>query len=503
MASVRSVLSRLSPRGKLALGGAVLAVFVLLFVLFQMATQQSYTKVASGIDPAETGQVTKALEESGIAYQLGDGGTSVSVADSEVDKARIALAESDAVGGNKPGFELFDKQQFGASDFQQKVTYQRALEGELERTISEVEGVNGVTVQLTLPEEQLFAAEAVKPTAAVLVTTSGSLGAGAVRGIAQLVSSSVEGLNAKDVTITDSTGALLWPAGEGGPGGASGVSKQAIEARYDRDLEAQLDALLVRTVGPEKGRVQVQADVDANRTTESKLEYANKGTPLTRHVEHESLQGAGSGVSGGAAGTAGNIPSYAAAGGGGTGNSKYKRNNEEAQFGVNKTITHTQVAPGGVNRQTISLVLDKSIPPAEAVQLKNAVAAAAGLEPKRGDTITTSRIAFAKPPEAAAPSPIGNVVGIGKYVLLALAAAGFLFFAGRHLKRRQEDVLDAEPVWLHELNAPTSLADLELGDPDREGGWEERARAEHLGDDVAEMEPDRVAQQLRAWMKEG
>jgi flagellar M-ring protein FliF len=503
VASVRSVLARLSPRGRIALAGAGLAVLILIFVLFQMATQQSYTKVASGIDPAETGQVTKALEEKGIGYQIGDGGTSVSVADSEVDKARIALAESDAVGGNKPGFELFDKQQFGASDFQQKVTYQRALEGELERTISQVEGVSSVTVQLTLPEEQLFAAEAVKPTAAVLIgTSSGSLGAGAVRGIAQLVASSVEGLNAKDVTITDSSGGLLWPAGEGGTGGG-GVSKQAVEARYDRGLEAQLDALLLRTIGPEKGRVQVQADVDANHTTESKLEYAKKGTPLTRSTEHESLQGAGSGVSGGAAGTAGNIPSYAAAGGGGTGNSKYKRATEEAQFGVDKTITHTQVAPGSVNRQAISLVLDKSIPPAEAVQLKNAVAAAAGLEPKRGDTITTSRIAFAKPPEPAQPSPVGGIVGIGKYVLLGLAAAGFLFFAGRHLRKRQEDVLDAEPVWLHELNAPTSLAELELADRDRGREWEEDTHFGPNHEDVATMESDRVAQQLRAWMKEG
>ena len=501
MASVRSVLARLSTRGKVALGGAALALVVLVFVMFQMATQQSYTKVASGIDPAETGAVTKALEEKGIAYQIGDGGTSVSVSESEVDQARIALAESDAVGGNKPGFELFEKQQFGASDFQQKVTYQRALEGELERTISQVEGVDGVTVQLTLPEEQLFAAEAVKPTAAVLITTgSGSLGAGSVRGIAQLVASSVEGLEAKDVTITDSTGGMLWPKGEGGGGG---VSKQAIEARYDRELEGQLDALLVRTIGPEKGRVQVKAELEANHTTESKLEYAKKGTPLTRHVEHESLQGAGTGAAGGAAGAAANIPSYAGGASGGSGNSKYKRANEEAQFGVDKTITHTQVAPGEVKRQTISLVLDSSIPASEAMELKNAVAAAAGLEPKRGDTITTSSIAFAKPPEPSQPSPIGGILGIAKYVVLALAAALFLFFAGRGLKRRQEDVLDAEPVWLHELNAPTSLAELEIDEPHREREWAEDAHRSRAGEDVAAMQSDRVAQQLRAWMKEG
>src|SRR5262245_48831291 len=135
MASIRSVLARLSTRGKLALGGAALALLILVFVLFQMATKQSYSTLATGIEPAETGKVTGTLESSGIPFQIEDDGTTVAVPDGEVSAARIALAESDALGGAKPGFELFEKQSFGASDFQQKVTYQRALEGELERTI--------------------------------------------------------------------------------------------------------------------------------------------------------------------------------------------------------------------------------------------------------------------------------------------------------------------------------------------------------------------------------
>ena len=502
MATVRTVLARLSPRGRIALAGAGVAILVLLFVMFQMATKQSYSTLASGIDPAETGEITGALEGKGIAYEVRNDGTAVAVAESDVSKARIALAESDVVGGTKPGFELFDKQQFGASDFQQKVTYQRALEGELERTISQVEGVSDVTVQLTLPEDQLFAAESVQPTAAVLIgTSSGRLGAGPVRGVANLVASSVEGLDAKDVTITDASGTTLWPAGAGGAGGG-GASKQAVEARYEQGLEARLDALLVRTIGPDKGRVQVQADIDADRTTQSKLEYADKGTPLDRNSEDESLQGAGAGVAGGAAGAAGNIPSYGAGAGAGGGDSKYRRSSEEATYGVDKTVTRTQVAPGSVKRQDVALVVDKSVPPAELKELETAVAAAAGVEPKRGDTISTSQIAFAKPPAPAEPSPVGGVVDAGKYVLLGGAALAFLFFAGRHLRRRQDEVLDAEPVWLRELNAPTSLAELELAERDR--GWEEEDTAVHSGaDDVASMEPDRVAQQLRAWMKEG
>ena len=227
-----------------------------------------------------------------------------------------------------------------------------------------------------------------------------------------------------------------------------------------------------------------------------------KGTPLSRNSETETLSGAGGSVSGGAAGAAGNIPSYAASGGGAGGNSKYDRESEDAQYGVDKTVTHTRVAPGGVNRQAVSLVLDKSIPASEALELKNAVAAAAGIDTKRGDTITTSRISFAPPPEAPKASPVGGILDAAKYVLLGGAALLFLFFAGRHFKRRQDEVLDSEPVWLHELNAPTTLADLELGDPDRERSWED-SEAGRNGEEVAAMESDRVAQQLRAWIKEG
>jgi len=497
---VKTVLSRLSPRGKLALGGAALALIVLAFVLFQMATKQSYTTLATGIEPAEAGQVTEALESKGIPFQLQDSGTAVGVPSSDVSQARIALAESDVLGGSKPGFELFDSQQFGASDFQQKVTYQRALEGELERTINQVEGVKSSNVQLTLPEEQLFSEEAIKPTAAVLIASDGGgqLGAGAVRGIAHLVAASVEGLDPGDVTITDGSGATLWPAGEGGSLGG-GVSKQAIEARYDESMETRLDGLLARTIGPEKGRVQVQAEVDADRTTQSSLTYAKGGTPLTSQSEHESLKGAGATAAGGAAGTAGNIPSYAAGTGTAGAPSNYKRANEETQYGVNKTVTHTQVAPGTVNRQHVALVVDKTVPAAEVVQLEKAIEGAAGIEAKRGDTLTVSRIAFAQPPEAVTPAGPG-IVDYAKYGLIGLAGVAFLVFAARHLRRKQDEVL-AEPIWLKELNAPTSLAELEVHR--RDDDWEEDPTLVNNADEVAAMDSDKVAQQLRAWMKEG
>jgi flagellar M-ring protein FliF len=494
--AARSVLANLTPRGRIALGGAAVALVALLFVLFQMATRPSYELLMSGLDPADTGKVTASLDEQGIAYELRNNGTAVAVEKASTADARIALAKTGMPGADKPGFELFDKQKLGASDFQQKVNYQRALEGELARTIAQVDGVSDADVRLTLPEDSLFEEESRKPTAAVLLSGGDGLDPGSVRGIARLVASSVEGLQNEEVTITDSSGSLLWPSGQGGaPGGA--LSKQAAEERYERELEASLDGLLLRTIGPDKGRVQVQADVNADRSTQSKLEYAKKGTPLQQRSEREQLGAGAAAAGGGASGAAGNIPSYAQAGAGGA--SDYTRDTEDTTFGVDKTVTRTQIAPGAVNRQAVALVVDETVPASSVSQLERAVGAAAGIDVERGDTIETSRIPFAEVPEPAAPSPVGGVLGAAKYVALALATLLFLFFAGRHLRRREQEGLDSQPVWLRELNAPATLAELETAqlDDDRP---DDRHRREV--EDLAAFEPDRVAQQLRAWMKE-
>ena len=172
-------------------------------------------------------------------------------------------------------------------------------------------------------------------------------------------------------------------------------------------METRLDGLLARTIGPEKGRVQVQAELTPTRPRSRNSRTPNRARRCRRRPNSESLKGAGAAAAGGAAGTAGNIPSYAAGAGAAGGPSNYKRANEETQYGVNKTIEHTQVAPGTVNQQHVALIVDKSVPAGEVAQLESAIKAAAGIEPKRGDTITTSRIAFAKPPNVAGPAGPG------------------------------------------------------------------------------------------------
>jgi flagellar M-ring protein FliF len=504
-----ATLAAMPPRAKLGLAGGALAVVVAMFLLLRLAGAPSYALLASGLDPADTGKITTALDDQAIPYELRANGTSVAVEKASVGKARVALADAGVSAGSTgsgPGFELFDQQKLGASDFQQQVTYQRALEGEIAKTINSVQGVSGAQVQLVMPEDDLFADAESAATAAVLLEgPADALDPGAVRGIAQLTASSVKGLKTDNVTITDGTGALLWPTGDGAGTSATGATtKQAAEARYAQGLESNIDAMLTRTLGAGKAQVQVNADLNMDKVTKDQLTYAKKGVPLKVTSDVEKLKGNGSGA-GGTAGTAGNIPTYAAGGGGSSGNSKYNHTSKSTDFGVDKTVAKVEQAPGQVNRLNVALMLDKSIPAAQAAQVKSAVAAAAGLDPKRGDAITLASVAF---PKVAAPKtgPVPTtLIGPIKAGLLGFAALLFAFFTWRFLRKRENEALEA-PAWLAEITEPVRLSELEAGAPTRElATLPPRARDEsmHKLDQLVDREPERVAAQVRNWMGEG
>src|SRR3954471_15080410 len=311
-----SLLQSMSTRGKLLLAASIVGIAVVGFVLVSVATKPTYTTLGAGLDPAQTGKLTGALDSQGISYKLGNGGTSIQVPSADVSRARVALASSglSASGAGNDGWAQFDKQKLGSSNFQQQVAYQRALESQIAQTIGQVDGVSGATVQLTMPQEQLFADQQKPATAAVLLGGGPStLEPGAVRGIANLVASAVPNLKTSSVTITDGSGQLMWPTGDAANGGVA--SKPTAEARYDSELGAQLNAIVAQTVGPGKGEVRVKSDLNVDATTKDELAYAKTGTPIKTTEDTEKLKGTG-GSAGGAAGSASNIPTYAAGAGG-------------------------------------------------------------------------------------------------------------------------------------------------------------------------------------------
>jgi flagellar M-ring protein FliF len=501
----------LPARSKGIIAVSAVAILGIAFLLLRIAGAPSYTMLSSGLDPAQTGKVTAALDEQGIGYELRNNGTGLAVEKSQVAQARVALAGQGVTldAGTGKGFELFDEQKLGATDFQNQVAYQRALEGEISRTIAGVQGVSSPQVQLVMPEDDLFADEASPATAAVMLGNSAdTLEPGAVRGIAQLVASSVKGLKTENVTITDASGALLWPGGDGA--GADGVSasKQALEARYSRAMEADLNALLVRTLGAGKAQVSVTADLNADETTREKLTYGKKGVPTKRQTETERLRGGGS-TAGGTAGTGSNIPTYSAGAAGGGANSNYQRKSETVEQAVDKQVDRTKVAPGAVNKLNVALLVDKSVPAADFQAVQQAVSSAAGIDTARGDTMEAAQVPFAKVATPKAGPVPTTLLGPLKWVGIGFASLLFLFFMSRSLRKREGETL-ATPAWLTEIEEPVSLAQLEqetrvLESPQHPTiKLPPRAPDANLQaiDQLMEREPERVAAQVKQWMSE-
>ena len=393
---------RPAPRAILAVSGSPSSRIA--FLLLRIAGAPSYTLLSSGLDPAQTGKVTAALDEQGIAYELRNNGTGLAVAKTPGRPGARGRSPAQGVsldGGAGQGFELFDEQKLGASDFQQKVTYQRALEGEIARTIGGVQGV-------TQPAGPARAARG-RP-----VRRRGQPGHGrgdarqlrrhdrARRDGAASPSSSPPPSRASRPTTSRSPTPRARSCGRRATArGAGGVAagKQALEARYSRAMEADLNAMLVRTLGPGKAQVEVSADLNADKTTRDEVMYDKKGTPLKKSTETEKLKGGGT-TTGGTAGTGSNIPTYSAGAAGSGSNSNYQRKTESTDFGVGKKVDRTEVAPGAVKKLNVALLVDKSVPAADFAAVQQAVSSAAGIDTARGDAMQAAQVPFAKVADA-------------------------------------------------------------------------------------------------------
>ncbi|MCW2993729.1 MAG: fliF [Conexibacter sp.] len=509
-----ALFNSMSMRGKVTLAACALGFLAAALFIVKMAGAPSYTTVMTGVDPAKTSQITTALTAAGVPFELQNGGTAVAVQKGKETAANVALASKGLNSGTtQPGFEILDKQKLGASSQQQQIAYQRGLEGTIANTIGQIDGAGGAQVHLTLGQDNLFADESQPATAAVLLPQdASSMDPAAVKGIANLVASSVPNLKASAVTITDGSGTMLWPAG-GGSGGdsADGLpSKTAAESRYNTSVEGDLQSLLDRTLGANKAQVEVHSDLDVDKTDLQSLTYGKKVVPMTQKTTTESLKGTGS-AKGGTSGTASNLPSYAASATSGTGNNDYKNTTTDQTNAIDKTITKTTKAPGAVNRMDVAVLLDKSVKltKPQLTSLQSSLASAAGLQVKqRGDTLNvTQGLSFAAVPKTAAKAgPIpAAFAGILKGLGIGLGALLFLFFVTRHLRKRERGELIDEPSWLRSLEAaqPKELMAM----PDLDGGAADVAianadpRRQHL-DSIIKDEPERVAAHLRSWITE-
>lgn len=504
------------------------------FAFFRWASAPTMTPVFTNLSATDAGAVTAKLDELGTSYELGDSGTSVLVPGEQVAKTRIDLAAAGlpAETTNSQGYGLLDQQNFASSDFQQKMAAKRATEGELQKAIQSLDTVEGATVQLALPEEEVFTASQTPTTASVLVTPKPQqqLNTGQVEAIVHLVSSAVPKLNATNVTVTDSTGKLLSAAGMAGAASTVGDQRSAQAATISATAQQKIQAMLDKAVGPGNSSVTVSADLNFDNTEVQRSEYlpvAPGVPPVQEDLEKETMVGAGQTPVGGVLG-----PDNITVPGGNAGNTSQNYNNEKRRttnpYGTQ--VTRTQQAPGRVARMTVAVMLDSAKSAAiNQTEMEALVAAAAGTDTTRGDVVKLSRMPFdtqaaasAQAAQAAAAEAerqnqlieLAKNIGLALLLLLALLIG---FRKSRKKTTRTVEIGDLSsvetesvlpPTAMHEL--PPAPAEYALEDDEMhvieatpvDPQTEARAAARSEIGALVEENPDEVARLLRGWISE-
>lgn len=333
------------------------------FAWIAMGTQDAdYRTLYRGLEDAETAQIVDALTAERIEHRLAEGGTAVLVQTERVHEARMRIASRGLPSGTSPGFEIFDQGKFGVTDFVQKVNYHRALQGELSRTIEQVEGVEKARVQLAIPQRKtLLRRDDRRPTASIVtrLRAGSDLEPAQVRGIVHLVASSVEGLDVSRVTLVDNHGRLLAPQADMDLAGRGPGPSLGAERRLERELEEQIESILGRTVGLGRVVAKVSAELDWTQTEKTEEIFDPDGqVARSTQVDSESMQ---DGLAeGGVAGIVANSPDATAAAGaeGGSGASASNRSSETVNYEISKTINRHVLPTGQIRKLSVAVLLD-------------------------------------------------------------------------------------------------------------------------------------------------
>jgi len=430
------------------------------FMFTKWSARASYAPLFTNLDPTDAGAITDKLASQKVGYKLTDGGRTVMVPQAQVYQLRVDLSSKGLPAGGSVGYSILDKQGITTSEFRQRVDYQRALEGELSRPVSAVNGVAGATVHLVIPKDDVFATDTQKPTASVLVKVApgARLTSENVQAIVHLVSSSVEGLAAQDVTVADDHGRLLSQPGDDGASMAEGDARAAQTHAYESDVANSVEDMLGQVMGQGHAVVRVTADLDYDHRETTTESYQPTQAPvLNESSSKENFTGTGQPV-GGVLGP--DAASIAASGGG---NNTYAKEDASRQYAVGKVTEQVKSAPGAVKRLSVAVLLDSKVKGVSPGSVQKLVAAAAGLDTTRGDTIAVDSMAFdtsaqkeadkAMSAAAAAKQRQGMLSLVRSLLVLLLLVGAFVFF-WRITKRAER----RESLSLPELAALTAAA---------------------------------------------
>lgn len=486
----------------------------------------SYGVLFGNLGQEDAAAIVERLKDQRVPYRLIGGGGIIEVPEDKVYDLRLALAMEGLPQGGGIGFELFDRNSFGATEFVQRVNLQRALQGELARTVRQFPQVTSARVHLSLPERSLFVRDNAEPRAAVVLSLKpgSSLKGAQLQGIVYLVASSVQSMQPRGVSVVDTTGRVLYsPAEEGGMEGVSITSLVKLQNEVETRLETKIKSILEPLVGPDKVVARVSVNLDPRRIEQAEESYdPDKAAVRSEQRTQEKSSGAGT-VATGVPGVLSNTPGQAApTAAASVSPSKSQSQNETINYELNRTTRRIVAPMGEIRRLTVAVLVDgvekkvtgkdgeettEVVPrdPQEIKGYEEIVKQAVGFSPQRGDKIRVSSAPFkrAKPLEAAAVPGWQQALEywlrspLTRYGVVAVLSLVLLFTVIRPLIRGVVGAL-RDPRYPKELFSATvgELEGLEPGSLPMGGA----ASSTELMK-MAESDPKLFAAALKDWMR--
>ncbi|HEY5281798.1 MAG TPA: flagellar basal-body MS-ring/collar protein FliF [Polyangia bacterium] len=493
--------AELSAATRMLLAGVLSLATVIAVVAIIFGSGSTYQYAFTNLGAEDGTDVAAALKAAGISFRTEAGGSAVSVSASQVHEARLMLAAQGLPRGGGVGFELFDRGDFGASEFTQRVNLRRATEGELARTISRLQAVRSARIHLTLSEKGLYRDDDRHASAAVVLNLQPgrTMQERELAGVRHLVASAVAGLNPDNVTVVDQRGTVL----------SGDLSASGRQNKEQRDIESGLEQRITDLIEPALGHGAVVAKVTAVLDTTEIETTQDNYDPDTATVrsEHKTTETVNSdGTSGsGVAGAAANQPVAAVPGGGsGASRTQTARDDEVRNYEIAKKVTHTIVRTPRIVRLSAAVLLDgvdgKPRGDAEVRRFSDLAKHAIGFDEKRGDVLDISSSVFSKPDESGVTIPLwdrADIWRLGRIIMWGILATFGMLLVFR-LYRRATSALDfIKPgARVGDVQALLGRADAGIPSMQRADGLVMRDQAREL----SRTDPGRAANLLRAWV---
>ncbi len=509
---------------------AVIALGLIILAFIKPKYQTLYT----GLDQSDAAAISSYLQKNKIEFKISENGESISVVNTSVPKLRLDLASKGMPRGNGVGFEIFDKTNLAVTDFSQKLNYVRALEGELSRTITALDSVKSAKVHLALAKKSVFKEQQEKSTASVVITTTPDveLTLDQVKGIRHLVASAVSDMDPANVQITDSSGrSLVSMLDDAGAQTAQQMARGEEKIKqYEKDLESNLQSMLMPILGGENVLVNVKAEMNFDES-EMDVELfspttgdGTKAEPVVRSekVISEKYSKGGNAAPGGAPGTQNNVPSFVGASKSSASDKDYQKDDATRNYEISRSVEHIKKATGILKRVSVAVVVNKDLSPSERATLRETVVVAAGLNLERGDQVAITGIRFSTAPhldreqkrEEKAKLDTQRMALIKKYaalafsIFIAFVAIGLLLLSLKapidtNQARKLEELLSEEELpLLSSINEKLKEAEEAFH---RKLSTEGKPTLSQMKKEISKLaaeDPEKVARGLKTYLQE-